>query len=60
MTTDPLAALRHVFPDYPVSSLPALPAGFVPSFGRNDVCPNFTNWSLGPTLWIDYPDPTAH
>jgi len=41
------------FPDYPVASLPEIPAGFEPSHWHNDACPSWTRGDLA--LFIDYP-----
>jgi len=43
------------FPDYPVASLPEIPAGFVPSHWHNDACPSWGRNDL--RLFVDYPDP---
>lgn len=42
------------FPDYPVASLPEIPAGFVASHWHNDACPSWERGYL--KLFIDYPD----
>lgn len=57
-TTRPdLERLRREFPDYDVSTLPAIPAGFLDESWHNDVCPIFRNPETDLSLMIDYPDP---
>jgi hypothetical protein len=48
---------RNEFPDFRPEDMPAIPAGFLDTSWRNDVCPSFTSDPLGLTLWIDYLNP---
>lgn len=42
------------FPDYPVTDLPPIPAGFVDTSWHNNSAPSFDNAALGLSVWIDY------
>jgi len=48
--------VEAAFPDYPVASLPALPAGFVDSSWHNDACPSMTPTDESLVVFVDYPD----
>lgn len=50
-----MSDIAKEFPDYPVASLPEIPAGFVPSHWHNDACPSWSRGDL--VLFIDYPNP---
>lgn len=52
-----MADIAVEFPDYPVASLPEIPAGFVASHWHNDACPSWERGDL--KLFIDYPDHNA-
>ncbi|SOZ17211.1 hypothetical protein [Cupriavidus taiwanensis] len=46
--------LKRQFPDYDVSTLPEIPAGFGDTSWRNDACPSFTDEARGLQIFIDY------
>lgn len=48
---------RTEFPDFEPADMPAVPAGFMDSSWRFNVCPTFTSDPLGLNLWIDYLNP---
>lgn len=55
MTTPPL--ISRAFPDFDVTTLPALPAGFVDISNKNDACPSFWHDEKQLKLWVDYAQP---
>jgi hypothetical protein len=52
-----LRTIQTEFPDYDVSTLPVIPAGFVDESWHNEACPRFDHPALRLSLWIDYADP---
>lgn len=44
------------FPDYPLDSLPEIPAGFTDTSWHNDTCPSFGDEEFNLVVFIDYPD----
>jgi hypothetical protein len=50
----PLAAAE--FPDFDLSTMPAVPAGYAESSFRNDACPSFWNEAAALQIFIDYAD----
>ena len=62
---DPLARFvvrpthHHVFSDYPLADIPAIPAGWSDVSWKNDACPCWEVSSQGETLYVfaDYADP---
>lgn len=48
--------IAKAFPDFDISTLPAIPAGFEDASWKNDACPRYINKNLGLCLWIDYLD----
>lgn len=51
----PCELIRNAFPDYPMESLPTVPARFVDSSWRNDTCPSF-DLGRGLQVYCDYPN----
>jgi hypothetical protein len=48
--------ITHEFPDYDVSTLPAIPDEWLDTSWHNDTCPS---WQVGPyRVSIDYADPS--
>jgi hypothetical protein len=47
---------RTEFPDYPADAMPAMPAGFVDSSWKNDICPGFRNEKLNLVIYADFPN----
>ena len=45
------------FPDFDLSTLPAIPRGFIDQSWHNDTCPSFRNEELKLTLHVDYAKP---
>lgn len=46
---------REEFPSYPADQMPAIPAEFMDTSWRNDMCPSFTSDKLKLHLWVDFP-----
>jgi len=44
------------FKDFNPVTLPAIPAGFVDSSWKNDICPSFSNEALNLKIWVDFED----
>lgn len=54
MSAFPLTAAA--FPDFDVSTFPAMPEGFAESSYANDTCPSFWNEALKLSIHVDYED----
>jgi len=50
------AAIAREFPDFPLDSLPEIPASFEARPWRHDAMPAWRDERAGFTLWIDHPD----
>ena len=48
---------KKEFPDYPVNTMPEIPAGFIDTSWHNDMCPSFEWEHAHLSLWVDFPDP---
>lgn len=46
--------MAYVFPNYPITDLPAIPANWKSTTWRNDACPSYTHNGL--RIWVDYVD----
>lgn len=59
MTTKAFPVLQAAFPDFDVSSLPTIPAGWKESSFHNDACPSFTVAEKDGSflmVYVDYPN----
>jgi hypothetical protein len=52
-------SFRDQFPDYPVESFPAIPAGFEDASWHNCACPCLVSDEHQMTIWLDYPEPST-
>lgn len=49
-----LDRLRREFPDYDITTLPTLPAGYFDASERIDAAPSFVNEERGLKVYVDY------
>jgi hypothetical protein len=57
LSPDDQEKIAREFPDFDITTLPEIPAGFIAEPWHHEACPRFINEAARLALWIDYADP---